>query len=78
MNTREMLDKVASQNYQLAMENTQLKQELVSLREALVDCDQNLSAQSRKALQSSTRELLENISLAPLKQQHAAKAAANA
>ncbi len=76
MNTREMLDKVASQNYQLSIENAQLKQELASLQAALVDCGQNLTAQSRKALQSSTRQVLEALCVSPLMQQ--AKAAANA
>jgi hypothetical protein len=75
MTTREMLDKVASQNFQKTVENAQLKQQLAELSEALLDCFQNLPAQSRKALQSQTLKVLDRLSPAEAKAR--AKAAAN-
>lgn len=73
--TREMLDKMASQNYQMATENTQLKQEVTSLRDALLDCHQNLTSQTRKILQPRTREIIEKIASqeAPLQAKAAAQ-----
>lgn len=75
MTTREMLDKVASQNFQKTVENAQLKQQVAELSAALLDCLQNLPAQHRKALQSQTLEVLHKLSPSDAKAR--AKAAAN-
>lgn len=59
--TREMLDKMASQNYQLAAENAKLKQEVKTLRTALLECREALTAQSRKNLATATRVRLVKV-----------------
>ena len=61
VNTREMLDNAASENYRMATEIARLKHELDSLRNALVECLTALSTQNRKTLSAKTAQTLENL-----------------
>jgi len=54
-----MLDKIASQNYQIAAENAKLKQQVETLRVVLVECLEALPAQTRKKLAPRIRQVLE-------------------
>ena len=74
VNTREMLDKAASENYRMAAENARLQQEAEALRAALIECRAALSAQTRKTLSPETTQVLENIR--PATRKLKAKAAA--
>ena len=59
VSAREMLDKIASQNYQIAAENAKLKQQVETLRVVLVECLEALPAQTRKKLAPRIRQVLE-------------------
>ena len=73
MNSKEMLDKIASQNYQLAAENARLRQEIESLREVLVECRQALSLVDKKTLPNKTRQMLAKLPPEPVRAKAAAQ-----
>ena len=67
VNTREMLDQAASENYRMAAEIARLKLELDALRNALIECRKALSTQTRKTLSPKTAQTLEGLRREPKK-----------
>ena len=70
---REMLDKIASQNYQIAAENAKLKRQVETLRTVLVECLKVLPARNKKKLPAKVREILEKRELRAIRAKAAAQ-----